>query len=126
LLAWRIGWQYADAQATYDAIPKGMFVPHLLVATYMSASAAVVEEIAYRALPWLYFREAMAPRWRRTAYVWVTSAVFAACHSEQGPGGVIAAFWFGVVAARLYTRFGSLWPVILGHFVFDMIVFGPW
>jgi membrane protease YdiL (CAAX protease family) len=110
----------------YYAIPKGTFAPHLLVAVYMSATAAVVEEVAYRALPWLYFREAMAPRWRRTVYVVVTSVVFAAVHSEQGPAGVLATFWFGVVAARMYTKFGSLWTVILGHFLFDMVVFGPW
>jgi len=135
LLAWtwpvhvfsmRLGWPYVDGHVLYAVMPTHAFTPHLLVTVYLSATAALIEETVYRALPWLYFRETMGPRWRRTAYVVVTSLVFAACHSEQGPAGVVATFWFGVVAARIYTKLGSLWPVVLGHFLFDMIAFGPW
>ncbi|MGZ8218369.1 CPBP family intramembrane glutamic endopeptidase [Methylomagnum sp.] len=51
--------------------------------------------------------------------------LFAACHSEQGLHGVIAAWVYGLVAALLYVRLRSLWPLVFGHFVIDMIEFWP-
>lgn len=96
-----------------------------LACVYMAATAAVSEELIYRALPWLYAQAVVAERWRRTLYVLVTSLVFALAHSEQGIGGILATFWFGVVAARMYSRHHSLWPLVLGHFLFNLVVYAP-
>ena len=114
-------WQYADNYIAQQAIPPGYRV---LVAIYMSVGAAFVEEVVFRALPWLYFAQLAPARWRRGTYILVSSLLFAAVHSEQGPGGVLAAFWFGLVAARMYSKRQNLWPLVLAHFLIDLIIFG--
>ncbi len=108
-----------------QAIP-GAPVGAWLVSIYLAATAALAEELVYRALPWLYAEAVVSSRWRRTAYVLVTSVVFALAHSEQGPGGILATFWYGIVSARMYSCYRSLWPLVLGHFLFNLIVFAPW
>src|SRR6185436_12249447 len=90
------GWQYADE---LPQVLPAAWGPRLLVAMYMAASAALVEEVVFRALPWLYVREVVAPRWRTTVYLVASTALFAMIHAEQGPAGIIAAAWFGAVAA---------------------------
>jgi membrane protease YdiL (CAAX protease family) len=118
-------WQYTEPFSIQQVLPTSPG-PKLLVALYMSATAALVEEVAYRALPWLYLSAVLPQRWRRSAYVVGTTLVFALVHSEQGPGGVIAAGWFGFVAAWMYSRQRMLWPLVAGHFLIDLLVFGPW
>jgi hypothetical protein len=118
-------WQYAESFSVHGAMPTSRN-GKWLVALYMSATAAVVEETAYRALPWLYVSAVVPGRWRRVTYVLVTSTVFAISHSEQGPGGVIAAGWFGLIAALMYSGMPLLWPLMLGHFTVDLLLFGPW
>jgi hypothetical protein len=110
-----------------DVNPKsGTYFASLIVALYMSATAALVEEGVWRGLSWLYLSAVLPLRWRRFWYVLITATVFAIAHSEQGPGGVMAAFWFGVLAAGLYLKLKTLWPVVLGHFITDLLIFGPW
>jgi membrane protease YdiL (CAAX protease family) len=117
-------WQYADPFSIGRVLPA-QALAKLGVAIYMSATAAFVEEVAYRALPWLWFSCAVSHRWRSVAYVATTSLIFAAVHSEQGPGGVLASFWFGLVAALVYVRLRKLWPLVLAHFATDLFIFGP-
>ena len=122
---WAWTWQYSEPSVVQQALPSS-WSGKLLVACYLSAGAAVVEEVMYRALPWLYLRQVVSQRWRRTLYIYLTTIVFALAHSEQGIGGMMGCAWFGWLAARLYLRQGTLWPCVLGHFVVDMLVFGPW
>ena len=118
-------WKTADFSFLRAAMPSG-FAARAPVAIYLSASAALVEEVVFRALPWLYLQQALARRWRLPVYLLATTVLFAWCHSEQGVGGVVAAGWFGLVAAALYVRLRSLWPLVAGHFAVDLLAFGPW
>ena len=118
-------WQYSPERAIGRAMPTG-FALNVLVALYLSATAALVEEVVCRALPWLYFSTAVAPRWRKLGYVSATSVAVALMHSEQGPAGMIASRWFGLVAASMYAKLRTLWPLVLGHFLIDFLIFGPW
>lgn len=120
-MLWRFGSEIAVRRAMPTALPWSLLVP-----IYMSVSAALVEEMAYRSLPWLYCSLALPERWRNLVYVAATSLVFAFAHSEQGPAGIFSALWFGLIAATMYLKLRSLWPLVLGHFLIDMIVFGPW
>jgi membrane protease YdiL (CAAX protease family) len=122
-VAFAFGWQYADELP--QVLPAAWW-PRVLVAAYMAVSAALVEEVAFRALPWLYVREVVAPRWRRAVYLVGSTLFFALIHVEQGPAGVISAGWFGWMAAVFYLRLGSLWPAVLAHFALDFLIFGPW
>lgn len=123
-ISWRVGCEYSDPLVIHRAMPAGR-AAHWFVAIYLSVAAAWVEEVAYRALPWLYLHDKVPARWRDAVYVLLTSLLFAAAHSEQGPGGMFAAWWFGLLTAWHYARRRNLWPLILAHFILDMIAFAP-
>lgn len=124
LYAYRLLWPYAGNLGYADIIPS--LAPwNMLAAFYFSATAAVVEEIVFRGLPWLYFSSFLTPRQCGFWYLLVTPILFAACHSEQGPHGVIATWVFGWVMAVLYGYLKNLWPLILAHFAIDMAAFWP-
>ncbi|MCG2594028.1 CPBP family intramembrane metalloprotease [Ramlibacter sp. XY19] len=122
-MARRFGWEYADVLP--DILPTA-WGARLLVAVYMAVTAALVEEVAFRALPWLYVREVLAERWRAPVYLVGSTFLFALIHAEQGPAGMISSGWFGFVAAAYYLRLRSLWPPVLAHFAVDLWAFGPW
>jgi len=117
------GWEYGDVMP--QVLPTAWW-PRLLVAVYMAVTAALVEEVAFRALPWLYVQEVVAPRWRKLVFLVGSTFLFAMIHAEQGPAGVLASGWFGWMAAAFYVRFRSLWPCVLAHFAVDLLAFGPW
>lgn len=114
---------HSDAFSYHAAIPQSG-PGRWLVPLYFSLSAALVEEVFYRALPWLYLEGRVSPRHRQRVYVWLTSIVFSVAHSEQGLGGMVATFWFGWVAARMYCRHHNLWPLLAAHFFTDMVAYG--
>jgi hypothetical protein len=119
-------WHYAMPSELFQMLPTASG-GRLLVAIYLSASAALMEEVVFRALPWLYLGRVVVRGPRvRIAYVLVTATVFALCHSEQGLGGMLSCLWFGWLTARLYLKHGNLWPCVLGHFAVDLLIFGPW
>ena len=50
----------------------------------------------------------------------ISSILFGAYHLQQGTGGVIHAFIFGMVAVLLLKYFkGNLWPLIFFHAAYD-------
>ena len=117
-------WPYTGTFGYGNAIPK-LYPWNMLVVFYYSLTAAFIEEVVFRGLAWAYFSIAV-PQPRRTFwYVTVTSILFAATHSEQGPAGMIAALSLGIVASTLYARLNDLWPLVFGHFVVDVISFWP-
>lgn len=124
VIGYRWLWTYAGDIGYGTIIPK-LFPWNILTSLYFSATAAVVEETVFRGLPWLYFSCFLSPARRISWYLILTPLLFAACHSEQGPHGVIAAWAYGFVAAMLYIRLRNLWPLIFGHFAIDMIEFWP-
>ncbi len=84
------------------------------------AFVAVSEELIFRgALPRLLGRSGLAPG----AALGVAAAVFGLVHWSLGFGHVVQAaligVWFGV-AVRLA---GSLWPVMLAHYVVNLVAF---
>jgi len=122
LVSSRYGIDGGGAFSVHQALPRGG-LGKALTALYLSATAGLVEEVVWRGLPWLYFSAVVPLPYRRFAYVLATSIVFAMAHVEQGPGGVFAAFWFGLVAAGLYSKLRTLWPLILGHVAVDWMAF---
>ena len=125
LIAIRLFWTLS-APFNHGLVLPDAFLSNFLVAVFMAGSAALVEEAVWRGLTWYYLSQVLPVKGRRFLYVLITSVAFAIAHSEQGPAGVIGAFWFGIIAAGLYTTIRTLWPLVLGHFVADMLVFGPW
>jgi membrane protease YdiL (CAAX protease family) len=55
--------------------------------------------------------------------VLVTSLVFGAYHWWAGIGNVLLTTTIGVLLMVMYRRSGVLWPVVLAHYVVDLIAF---
>ncbi|PAY04244.1 CPBP family intramembrane metalloprotease [Bradyrhizobium sp. UFLA03-84] len=55
--------------------------------------------------------------------VLVTSVMFGAYHWWAGIGNVLLAATIGILFMVMYRRSGALWPVVLAHYVVDLIAF---
>lgn len=89
---------------------------------YSALSAGIVESVFFIGLPWLLWSQT-----RSEDRVWFTafwSVVFAAVHWEQGPHVFVGALAFNLVACAWYFRLKTLWPVVIGHVIVDLIDFG--
>ncbi len=121
-IAYRYLWKYAGTFGYGNLVPAS-FPWHVFVVAYFAATAAVVEEVVFRGLSWAYVSLVVPKSNRNFLYITITSLLFAATHSEQGPHGMIAALSFGIVAASLYSKLQNLWPLVVGHFVVDLLSF---
>lgn len=89
---------------------------------YSGISAGIVESAFFIGLPWLLYRAYRAAP-SRVLFTVLVSTVFALAHWEQGPHGIVAAFFFHLVACWWYFACKSLWPVAFGHTIVDLIAF---
>ncbi len=102
------GFSYVDA---LPLNPAGA----LLVLAYLCFSAALVEEIVFRALPLLFLSA--------RSYPLVSALAFCAIHWENGSRELLATFLFGLAVAILYARLKNLWPFVIGHALADVLAF---
>jgi uncharacterized protein len=58
------------------------------------------------------------------ALVVVTSILFGAYHWWTGLGNIVEAVLIGVLLMLFYRRSAALWPVVLGHYLTDIVDFG--
>ncbi len=89
---------------------------------YSAVSAGLVESIFFISLPWLLWSSVANKS--VVLFTCVSSVVFAAVHWEQGIHIVAGAFVFNLVACCWYFQSRSLWPVVIGHAIIDLIAFG--
>jgi uncharacterized protein len=57
------------------------------------------------------------------ALVLVTSLLFGAYHWWTGVGNIIEAVMMGVLLMLFFRRSAALWPVVLGHYLTDIVDF---
>ncbi|MBN2170704.1 MAG: CPBP family intramembrane metalloprotease, partial [Candidatus Krumholzibacteriota bacterium] len=85
--------------------------------------AALFEELArvfvLRRL-WLAWPGATA----RSVAVMASALAFGLVHYYQGPPGMVSTGFMGLVAGAVFLFRGRLWPLVLGHAVYDMISIG--
>jgi membrane protease YdiL (CAAX protease family) len=116
-LAWNI-LRPAPIEDFYKSIEPDGYLRYPVV-LYYALTAGFTEEIFFRALPLLYFRERFGngkPVWW---YVVITSILFAVAHWENGSDEVVATFAFGVLVSVAYLRGRSIWPVVGAHTLID-------
>jgi len=110
----------ADAPVTGPRLSFGCppVVTMLLHVIVMAALVPIVEEIVNRAwlARWL-LRFGTAPAAAGSA------ALFALLHTPQG---LLTAFGFGLIAALLFFRSGTLWAVLIGHATFNALIVIDW
>jgi membrane protease YdiL (CAAX protease family) len=93
-----------------------------LAVAYFALTAGVVEEILFRGLPWLWLSGRPGLPARQTLFVIGTSLLFALTHWENGLPELLATGAYGIAAAFLYLRLGSLWPLVAAHVVTDLFI----
>jgi membrane protease YdiL (CAAX protease family) len=121
-LLWLVGY-YAMPAFGYEAtLPDERFLRWLVIG-YYALTAGVVEEIVFRGLPWTWVEHFGDTPATRSAWVVVTSAVFALVHWENGGPALLATGAYGVGAALLYLKLRNLWPLVVAHVVTDVISF---
>jgi membrane protease YdiL (CAAX protease family) len=60
-------------------------------------------------------------RWWRWFGVFLSAALFGLAHLYQGPAGVVDAAISGLILALCYLIFGRLWPLIIAHYLHDVL-----
>jgi len=85
---------------------------------------AASEEIIFRRL----LRKTARPYLGDGAFaVLITSLMFGADHWWSGVGNILLATIFGILFMVMYRRSGALWPVVLAHYLVDLVAFaGIW
>jgi membrane protease YdiL (CAAX protease family) len=93
---------------------------HAVDVTFGLALVAFQEEIYFRRCA-----RAVVRNWLGDDFgmIIATSLLFAAYHWWTGLGNMVTAGLFGIGAMWLYRRAGSIWPVMLAHYLADLIVF---
>lgn len=89
---------------------------------YSSFTAGIVESIFFIGLPWLLYRN-IRDLPSRIEFTILVSLVFALAHWEQGPHAVVGAAFYNVVACFWFFYFGTLWPIMAGHILVDLVAF---
>ncbi|TDI84331.1 MAG: CPBP family intramembrane metalloprotease [Caldithrix sp.] len=105
---------------SYKSVLPSSLLLRALVVVYFAATAAVVEEVMFRALPWCFFSSrdgSGSPFWR---YALISSLLFGLIHWENGAHEVVSTFMLGFVACVLYVKINNIWPLIGAHFVTDV------
>jgi hypothetical protein len=88
--------------------------------TFGLALVAASEEIIFRR----YLREAFRPYLGDGILVVLTTSIlFGAYHWWTGFGNVLAATTLGIFLMLMLRRSGTLWPVVLAHYLVDLINF---
>jgi hypothetical protein len=103
------------------AMPQGM--PRPMLALYFSLTAALVEEVMFRGLPWLWLSGYMEGNRLRWTYLLWSSITFAGTHWENGQGQLFATFIYGLAAGGWFLVLRSLWPLVLAHLAIDLYIF---
>jgi len=94
--------------------PQGACDYVLMVVRYLIA--ALSEELVTRG--YLITRLTALLRSRGEAVVFA-AGLFASYHAYQGPAGVVYSFAFGVTYGAAFLAIGRLWPLVIGHALYN-------
>lgn len=89
---------------------------------YLSLTAAVIEETLFRGAMFRLL-DGHRDRVRAVLYVAVSTGLFASIHWENGWSEVANTGLVGLLACVMYLRWRDLWPLLIAHFVTDMLAF---
>lgn len=116
-------WPEDSVVNIYSQKVAGLSLPlYFLMKIYLSVTAGVTEEILYRG-----FLHKLLSDWipkkklADAVFVVVSSGLFAAVHAYYSVPQLGSVFAFGLCASVLYLGIGRLEPLIIGHFLLDMV-----
>ena len=93
---------------------------HLLDVVFGLVLVAYNEEIVFRRCARHLFQFSLGDGY---LLLFVTSLLFGAYHWWTGVGGIVEAAMMGVLLMLFFRRSGALWPVVLGHYLTDIVDF---
>jgi membrane protease YdiL (CAAX protease family) len=93
---------------------------HIVDAVFGLALVAYSEEIVFRRCARHLFQIYLNDGY---AMVVVTSILFGAYHWWTGIGNIVEAVLIGVLLMLFYRRSAALWPVVLAHYLTDVVDF---
>lgn len=119
------GWIRRTVNAALPATVLGGFpethgLLHFVDGFFGLALVALSEEIMFRRCARQVFRTYVNDGY---VLVVVTSILFGAYHWWTGTGNILEAALMGVLFMLFYRRSGALWPVVLAHYLIDVIDF---
>ena len=119
------GWIRRTVNAALPATVLGGFPEthgwlHIVDAVFGLALVAYSEEIVFRRSARHLFQIYLDDGY---ALVIVTSILFGAYHWWTGMGNMVEAILIGVLLMLFYRRSGALWPVVLAHYLTDVVDF---
>jgi membrane protease YdiL (CAAX protease family) len=98
--------------------PKPLGWLHIIDAVFGLALVAYSEEIVFRRCARYLFQIYLNDGY---ALVVVTSILFGAYHWWTGIGNIVEAILIGVLLMLFYRRSAALWPVVLAHYLTDVV-----
>lgn len=104
--------------AWYFPLPAWKPFPAFLYAVYISATAGIFEEFIYRGIVITQLRQFTGSKFSQ---IIISAILFTAIHWSLGPATWIIAFLFGILWAYLFILRGSLLPIMISHFLFDVV-----
>ena len=94
---------------------------HTVDVVFGLALVAYSEEIVFRRCARQVFQIYLNDGY---ALVVVTSILFGAYHWWTGIGNIVEAVLIGILLMLFYRRSAALWPVVLAHYLTDIVDFG--
>jgi uncharacterized protein len=98
--------------------PRGWL--HVVDVVFGLALVAYSEEVVFRRCARHLFQIYLNDGY---ALVVVTSLLFGAYHWWTGFGNIVEAVLIGILLMLFYRRSAALWPVVLGHYLTDVVDF---
>jgi membrane protease YdiL (CAAX protease family) len=86
--------------------------------TFGIALVAYQEEVVFRRCARAVLNKSLGGQ---TTMVIASALLFGSYHWSRGLGTITAAILFGIVAMAFYVRAGVLWPLVLVHYVTDVV-----
>jgi CAAX protease family protein len=86
---------------------------------YMWLSAAVGEELLFRAFVFAQFRKIIGDQ--KTVILLLSAVVFSLPHLYQGYAGLMVTFLFGLAFGAIYLKFKNIWINIIVHGLVDTL-----
>lgn len=112
------------ANPTILTLIKGLVRDPLLLALWLGPvvwiGVAAFEE-AQRAFMLDMLTDVSSKRRRKALVLFLSAAVFGLAHLYQGPAGIAGTFLFAVVMGLYYFFCGRIWPMIVGHALYDSV-----
>jgi uncharacterized protein len=119
------GWMRRTINAALPASVLGSYPQlagwlYFVDVTFGIALVAYSEEVVFRRCASHVFQKCLGDCY---ALVVATSLLFGAYHWWTGVGNILEAAFIGVLLMLFYRRSAALWPVVLGHYLTDIVDF---